>query len=423
MDPVTICRYALSLSAAAALLPGCGGSQPPTAAPETMARTQRVDTSAPDGFGPSSRLVPLNGALYGTTFGGGAGGQGTIYRMTTRGEEKVVYSFAVGCPARRKCADGTDPTSLVGLNGVLYGTTGGGGSGNCAKGCGTFFSATASGQESVLYSYNGGGCGHPHRCADARFPNGLTAIHGNGGTLFGASWYGGECGQGTVFSVTTSGVEKVLKSFSFGKACGAGPYPYGRFADIDGTLYGTDALGGAHNAGFVFSISKTGRIKVLYSFDLPQGDYNAGLNDGLIDVNGVLYGATANGGTYNEGTVFSLTTRGVMTVVYSFGAGCQPKKRCSDGEYPDSSLIAVRGTLYGVTSGGGKHASGTLYGISTSGSEKVLYNFRSADGVPEGVLTHLNSSLWGTTNHGICGGGMVFGITFNGLVRAAHSFC
>jgi hypothetical protein len=36
MQPSTLYRYALSLSAAAALLAGCGGSQPPIGAPGTM---------------------------------------------------------------------------------------------------------------------------------------------------------------------------------------------------------------------------------------------------------------------------------------------------------------------------------------------------------------------------------------------------
>lgn len=58
---------------------------------------------------------------------------------------------------------------------------------------------------------------------------------------------------------------------------------------------------------------------------------------------GKLYGTTAGGGSYGQGTVFTLDpTTGVENVLYSFGGG-------SDGVEPGSGLIAVGATLYGTT--------------------------------------------------------------------------
>ena len=41
---------------------------------------------------------------------------------------------------------------------------------------------------------------------------------------------------------------------------------------------------------------------------------------GLIDVHGKLYGTTNQGGKYNAGTVFSITRPGREKILYSFGA-------------------------------------------------------------------------------------------------------
>ena len=76
--------------------------------------------------------------------------------------------------------------------------------------------------------------------------------------------------------------------------------------DVNGTLYGTTNFGGAYGPGTVFSISASGKEKVLHSF--AGGSDGAGPYGGLIDVNGTLYGTTEfGGGTHRHGTVFALT--------------------------------------------------------------------------------------------------------------------
>lgn len=435
MNPPSTFGYAFSLSAVAVLLAGCGWSQPigaPGATPQSSqfvpynerGRLLKNSSSVPDGVGPSSRLVALNGTLYGTTGGGGTSGDGTVYSITTSGAENVLHSFAIGCQRRKACNDGLIPTGLVRVNGTLYGTTGGGGLGPCINrygpnGCGAVFSITTGGAETLLYSF-GSGCRHARSCNDT-YPNGLSAIHG---TLYGASWYGGTYGSGTVYSVTTGGVEKRLHSFGRGGwGDGGSGYPNPGLIEVDGTLYGTASEGGANGAGFVFTMSKSGRMNVLYSFDAPSGGGGAGANGSLIDADGVLYGTTWEGGAYHSGTAFSITTSGTVTVLHSFGAGCHPGKRCSDGVGPSAGLLDVKGTLYGVTHGGGTHASGTVFSLTTSGSEKVLHSFSQAHGGPEESLTELNGVLYGVTGGGTCNGGTVYSITLSGKVAVLHNFC
>jgi uncharacterized repeat protein (TIGR03803 family) len=426
------CRT-LTICVAAAMLGGCGGSQPPVGAPgaisESPAITQRVQRpalslapgSSTDGTFPATRLVPVNGTLYGTTNHGGAycdkkhtlfAGCGTVFSITTSGTETVLHSFGKG-------SDGSGPSSMIGVDGVLYGTTLGGG----VYGKGVVFSITTGGDEHVLYSFR--------KKPDANYPGGLTNVHG---TLYGTSG-GGTYNLGTVFSVTKSGVEQVVHSFGqgCGASCGGGSFPQGRLLEVAGQLYGTTGEGGAANEGVVFSMGETGATEALYSFSFGQNGQSVGANGGLIDVDGVLYGTTAAGGTFSEGTIFSVTTSGIGLVLHNFSGDC---KRRIDGALPLAPLIDVNGTLYGTTDEGGNplncyyyEGTGTVFTVTPSGKVKVVHSFGKGtsayDGSsPETALTKVHGTLYGTTfEGGPCGWGTVFSITLTGTENVLHSFC
>ena len=111
----------------------------------------------------------------------------------------------------------------------------------------------------------------------ARWNLSARRVDRRGGTLYGTTDGGGSisCGGypyyydcGAVFSVTPSGTEKVLHSFS---SPPDGALPAAPLIDVNGTLYGTTQYGGVHkntcsgNCGTVFSITPSGTEKVLYS--------------------------------------------------------------------------------------------------------------------------------------------------------------
>jgi uncharacterized repeat protein (TIGR03803 family) len=186
--------------------------------------------------------VNVNGTLYGTTGGGGTGEQGsggTVFSVTPSGTEKVIHSFQGGSP------DGSFPTfyGLIDVSGTLYGTTFDGGNGKgCGSGvgCGTVFSITPSGTETLLHSFSG----HV-----AVAPQGLVDVNG---VLYGMTYYGGGTGCGgdgcgTVFRITTSGAFKVLYTFTGGTSDGA--FPEGSLIDVNGTLYGMTEAGGGTACG------------------------------------------------------------------------------------------------------------------------------------------------------------------------------
>jgi uncharacterized repeat protein (TIGR03803 family) len=119
-----------------------------------------------DGEAPFAGLVlDSKGALYGTTLAGGASfGLGTVFKLkppvppATQWTEKVLYRFT----GTGNDGDGPQAGLIFDSEGALYGTTtGGGGPANC----GTVFKLTppAAGltqwTETVLYSFTGTGDG------------------------------------------------------------------------------------------------------------------------------------------------------------------------------------------------------------------------------------------------------------------------
>jgi uncharacterized repeat protein (TIGR03803 family) len=159
-------------------------------------------TGGRDGASPYAGVIRDDqGNLYGTTYGGGAHGQGTVFRLSNTGKETVLCSFC----SKSNCADGAQPEAGViqDAEGNLYGTTnGGGGFSNCnsLNGCGTVFKLDTKGEETVLHGFTGG--------ADGAEPE-AGVILDSLGNIYGTAVYGGNlnCGDsgwgcGVVFKLT-----------------------------------------------------------------------------------------------------------------------------------------------------------------------------------------------------------------------------
>jgi uncharacterized repeat protein (TIGR03803 family) len=257
--------------------------------PKTGAKTRVYSfLGGTDGNHPEASLIDLNGKLYGTTYEGGAHGDGTVFSVDPEtGAETVLYSFG-GSP------DGADLTAgLIDVKGALYGTTVEGG----ADRVGTVFSVNpATGAETVLHTFGNG--------IDAADP--WAGLINAKRRLYGTTVEGGTHAGGTVFSINPkTGAETVVYSFCSQQNCTDGWGPYASLIDVKGALYGTTEFGGPNLYGTVFSVSPTaGTETVVYSF---SGGADGGLpGAGLIDVKGALYGTTFKGGTYGRGTVFVL---------------------------------------------------------------------------------------------------------------------
>jgi uncharacterized repeat protein (TIGR03803 family) len=336
-------------------------------------------SQCPDGNNPSGNLTAVNGMLYGTTAGGGQGDGGLIFSLNPNtGAENVLYDFGGSA--------GTPNGGMIYVKGKLYGTT-------SFLDAGELFAYDLStGVETLVYRF----CSRKN-CTDGEQPeDGLVILNG---ALYGTTNFGGAYNQGTIFSVDRkSGAETVLYSFTGGAD---GEWPGAGLIAVKGVLYGTTTYGGDHTEGTVFSFDpKTGTETALHSFGLGQD--GATPEAALIDVNGTLYGTTWEGGAYNDGSVFSIDpSSGTETVLHSFDN--------ADGQWPVAGLIDVKGTLYGTTFYGGAYTTcgdslgcGTVFSLDpATGVETVLHSFGGTDGAtPAGGLIPAKGGFYGTTSDG-----------------------
>lgn len=270
----------------------------------------------------------------------------------------------------------------------------------------TLGTSTASAQTyTVLHAFTGG--------ADGAAPaDGLT-IDRNGnlfGTASAGANQGDGCGQtghgcGAVFKMTHAGSGWVFTPlFDFlGGTNGGVPGPGVTFGP-DGALYGL--------AGVLYKLTPPATFcrtplcpwneTVIYQF--PAGwspSYRV-----IFDTAGNMYGATFEGGTYGEGSVYQLTPANGgwnESVIYSFdfnvGLGA---------EFPSGPLVFDQaGNLYG-TAYIGNEELGCFGGVwqlqpSQSGwNYNLIYSFNGFIGAePSGLIRDGSGNLYGITGGGV----------------------
>ena len=288
-----------------------------------------------DGRGPTGLVQAINGSFYGTTLGGGANDDGTVFQITRTGTLTTLYSFC----AQSGCTDGKFPYSglIRATDGKFYGTAYGGG----ANGYGTVFKITAAGTLTTLYSF----CAQAN-CTDGRYPF-AGLVQATDGNFYGTTEEGGANNDsGTVFQITPAGTLTTLYSFCAQTNCTDGFDPSGLVQGTDANFYGTTNNGGANfDGGTVFQITPAGTLITLYNFCSQTNDKGY-CTDGQYpvvapaqDTDGVFYGTTTVGGYSNDGTVFSL----------SVGLGPFVKTNPTSGKV-GAKVIILGNNLKGTTS-------------------------------------------------------------------------
>ncbi len=302
------------------------------------------------------------GAMYGTTYEGGANNEGVVFKLKRgkRGsyKESVLYGFC----SQAGCADGSNPRSnlILDSSGAIYGTTLYGGS----KNGGVVFKLTPSSSgytESVLHEFTG---------ADGLYPE-AGVVADAGGALYGTTASGGgsgcDTGCGVVFKLTPKGsqyTETVLHEFEGGDD-GTDPYA-GLLLDKQGNLFGVTAEGGGtgcygNGCGVVFELKNVGTAyteSVLHAFGGTDGSApDAAL---VFGKHGGLYGTTSSGGLYREGTVFAMNPANSSYGFRSLYSFCKLAK-CADGEMPFGGVVRYGTSIYGTTWQGGHKGAGTVY--------------------------------------------------------------
>jgi uncharacterized repeat protein (TIGR03803 family) len=160
------------------------------------APTTLVSFTGHDGYGPVGGLmVDTAGDLFGTTYGGGANGYGTVFEIAKTADG---YASTPTTLVSFTSSDGAGPQGslIIDAAGDLFGTTYRGGT----DGYGTVFeiAKTYTGYASApttLVNFT---------VANGAYPDGALATDA-AGNLYGTTVYGGKHNEGTVFEITNSG--------------------------------------------------------------------------------------------------------------------------------------------------------------------------------------------------------------------------
>jgi len=354
-------------------------------------------TGGTDGAVPLAGLIADRaGNLYGTAAAGGTGlfceeyGCGTAFRLKPAGAGWVfapLYEFQGGVN------DAANPEArmVFAPNGVLYGTTEGGGIQNCGTVCGTVFQLTppptfcrsvlCPWDETVVYRFQGG--------PDAGSPSYGPLVVDQAGNLYGTSINGGSDGYGDVYELARSGSgwSETLISNRFTSSPMSGVT-----FDHAGNLYG------ALEAGYdttIYQLSPSGSGWQLNQILTVDGQAQAGV---IFDGAGNLYGTTADGETGGGGTVFELSAGNWnFSLLYSFSGNWGPR---------ESLTMDSAGNLYGTTYEDGAYGRGSVFKLTPSAGGWVYTDLHDFTGGSDGsapisnVVIDARGNLYGSASRG-----------------------
>ncbi|REJ81721.1 MAG: T9SS C-terminal target domain-containing protein [Bacteroidetes bacterium] len=172
-------------------------------------------------------------------------------------------------------------------------------------------------------------------------------------------------------------------------------------------LWSTSKEGGSYNLGVIFKIKPDGSgFDKVYEFDGTIGSLPLGSL--TLSSNGLLYGQTTSGGTFNNGVIFSLDPKTFdITKLHDFNG--------NDGAWPTGNLFeSPDGKLYGMTSSGGLYNNGVMFYYEPSSSQfvKLLdFDYFIYGSNPVGSLMMAsNGNIYGMTSEG---GGYWYQVTNN----------
>ena len=230
----------------------------------------------------------------------------------------------------------------------------------------------------------------------------------------------------TVFQVTPGDALNTLYTFTTTPIEGPLTASAGLVQGSDGALYGTTQYGGANGNGSVYKVTTAGVVTVLYSFETGTGETAAGDN-GDDPLAGLTLGSDGNFYGTTNNTIFKVTSAGTLTTIYTFtGVGT---------EFPGSgagisALVQGRdGNFYGTTQTGGANNQGMIFSVTPAGAFTMLYSFSGfgsqnrGNNPVAGLIQASDGNFYGTTQFGGANGeGSVFEITPGGQFTTLYSF-
>ncbi|MRD46307.1 hypothetical protein GHT07_03390 [Caenimonas koreensis DSM 17982] len=234
---------------------------------------------------------------------------------------------------------------------------------------------------------------------------------------WGVTRDGGAYGTGALYQLSLAGQMTLVHSFIQDGQDGFWPEASLTRAS-DGSLWGTTVGGGRHYGGTIFRISRAGVYSVVHSFGDATNDGRYGSSALVEAPDGSMFGTTAFGGQYGQGTIYRITPDGTYSVAYAL--------KGLDGTAPQFGLVRARdGNFYGGTNVGGEHGNGTLFRFERSGRFTRLVSLQGpTTGVyPSRLVEGPDGLLYGAmASSGPAYGGALFRMTLNGDITLMHLF-
>lgn len=383
--------------------------------------TKVLDFKDKNGAFPSSGLQNgPNNLLLGVTKGNLWNKWGVMYTYNPKtGNDSVLFEFIK--------YDLGEPFGQLHYhqNGKIYGTTSYGG--NLAIGVVFEYDYTLDSLKKL---------GHYNVVDNGFWPKGAITLASNG-NIYGTTELGGKFYAGVMYEYDTQ-LDTLGKLYHFDTTRDYGIVPHaGVELGANGRLYGTTSRGGKYDVGILYEYSptlgawnkkidfdhksmngssnrslalagngllygtlkgdsawdyggiyeydpNTGNSVKIFQFDGKwKGKYPRGALE--LDSNGVLYGVTSKGGTFDDGTLYAFYPQfGVVILLSDF------RKNITGADAIGDVYYASDGHLYGLANAGGKHGNGVIYGYDPL--QKKL-----------AIQADLNSNLTGT----YCTGGFI----------------
>jgi hypothetical protein len=328
----------------------------------------------------SGVIIDSQGNLYLTGYDGVAS---VLYKVTPNNVIEALYTFPP--------TEGTWGMVTRDSANNLYGT-GWGATGNFV------YKVTSKGKETTLYAF-----------ASGKGPIGPLRLD-SAGNIYGYSGYS----PYIIFKLTAKGKFSTIHTFLSGNVPNDS-----LIIDSAGNFYGT-ATGGTLGYGFVFKMAPDFKYSVLYNF---TGGSDGGSPTGKLTQNsaGLMYGTTKFGGDLTDqacladnqygfagcGTVFSVTSTGTLSTLYSFTGG-------TDGYEPVGSVtLDSAGNLYGITlnEGNSSYDTSSTFQLTPTGVEETIGGASAAN--PGLAINKTNSVFGSTTGNCDIGNNGIYELTKN----------
>jgi uncharacterized repeat protein (TIGR03803 family) len=314
-----------------------------------------------DGNNPLGVTQGPDGNFYGTTEGVNGAAE-TLYRLTPKGQKAVLWNFT------DDFASGASPNSAPVFDnaGNLYGAAQYGGDQDCGydgNGCGVIYEVDSKGNFHTLHVFK--------ELKDGIWPATGIVIDSKG-ELYGSTAWGGDlkCPKrdpgfcGTVYKLDSDGTYTVMHRFT-DKSDGADPGAV--TVDANGNVYGTTGTGGNTSCypplgcGTIFKIDASGKFSVLFTFTSQQICCGPGYSGLILDSAGNLYGTSAINGASNNGFLFELDKKGNFSDLFDF----PPAGENGDGSGVSGVLRDNHGDFYATMQTGGTSQNCGSFGCGT----------------------------------------------------------